>query len=190
MRSFQSVRLFPALTVREAIAVAFERHIGRQPAALNALWFPARSTERRIERRIDSLIQGLGLVPYQDKFVGELSTGTRRIVDLACLRLAEPRLLLLDEPSSGLAQAETEELGPVIGRIAKETGCAVMIIEHDVELVRSVSGRMYALDQGRVIAEGSPDEVLGNEAVIESYLAGSEAALRRSGLAVTTEVSV
>lgn len=182
VRSFQNVRLFPALTVRETIAVAFERHLGRQPAALNALWFPARATERRLARRVDNLVQSLGLGPHQDKFVGELSTGTRRIVDLACLLAAEPKVLLLDEPSSGLAQAETEELGPLIGRIGKETGCAVLVIEHDLALVRSLSQRMYALDRGRVIAEGTPEEVLADDQVVQSYLAGSEAALRRSGL--------
>jgi ABC-type branched-subunit amino acid transport system ATPase component len=182
VRSFQSVRLFPALSVRETIAVAFERHLGREPAALNALWFPARRTERRLARRIDNLVQSLGLGPHQDKFVGELSTGTRRVVDLACLLAAEPNVLLLDEPSSGLAQAETEELGPLIGRIGKETGCAVLVIEHDLALVRSLSERMYALDGGRVIAEGTPDDVLSADQVVQSYLAGSEAALRRSGL--------
>ena len=182
VRSFQNVRLFPALTVRETIAVAFERHLARQPAALNALWFPARPAERRLDRRIDNLVGSLGLTPHQDKFVGELSTGTRRVVDLACLLAAEPKVLLLDEPSSGLAQAETEELGPLVGRIGKETGCAVLVIEHDLALVRSLSQRMYALDRGRVIAEGTPDAVLADPLVVQSYLAGSEVALRRSGL--------
>ena len=182
LRSFQNVRLFPALTVRETIAVAFERHLDNRLALLNALWFPARPAERRLRRRIDRLVETLGLAAEQDKFLGELSTGTRRVVDLACLLAAEPKVLLLDEPSSGLAQAETEELGPLIGRIGKETGCAVLVVEHDLPLVRSLAQRMYAMDGGRVIAEGTPDAVLADDKVVESYLAGSEAALKRSGL--------
>jgi ABC-type branched-subunit amino acid transport system ATPase component len=161
MRSFQNVRLFPSLSVRETIAVAFERHLGAAIAPIQS---------RRLGRRLDNLVESLGLGPQQDKFVGELSTGTRRIVDLACMLAAEPKVLLLDEPSSGLAEAETEELGPVIGRVGKEAGCTVLLIEHDLDLVRTLSSRIYALDQGRVIASGTPAEVLADPAVIASYL--------------------
>src|SRR5439155_15237840 len=103
----------------------------------------------------------------------ELSTGTRRIVDIACVLAAGPAVLLLDEPSSGLAQAETEQLGPVIGRIVKEVGCAVLIIEHDLGLVASVSHRLVAMRLGEVMAEGTPPEVLNNQEVIDAILGGA-----------------
>ena len=185
VRSFQNVRLFSALTVRENIAVAFERHLTNRSAILSALYFPMRAGERRIHRRTEVLIDSLGLRPLADKFVNELSTGSRRIVDLACLLAAEPRLLLLDEPSSGLAQAETEELGPLIGRIAREAGCSIMVVEHDVPLVASISNRLVAMVEGQVLAVGTPDEVMADPRVIRAYLGASDEVLARSGALAT-----
>ncbi len=181
-RSYQNVRLFPALTVRETIAVALERHLNSRSAILAAVWSPiTRRSERRVARRVDNLVESLGLGPFADKFMDELSTGTRRIVDIACLVAAQPKLLLLDEPSSGLAQAETEMLGPVIGRIVKETGCGIVIIEHDLGLVAAVSQRLVAMQLGQVIAEGTPADVLSDEDVVASLLGGaSDAVLSRS----------
>jgi branched-chain amino acid transport system ATP-binding protein len=181
-RSYQNVRLFPALTVRETIAVALERHLSSRNPLLAAVWSPmTRKSERRVTRRVDNLVESLGLGSYADKFMDELSTGTRRIVDIACLIAAQPKLLLLDEPSSGLAQAETEVLGPVIGRIVKETGCGILIIEHDLGLVASVSQRLIAMRLGEVIAEGTPTDVLQDQAVVDSLLGGaSDAVLSRS----------
>ena len=183
VRSFQNVRLFSALTVRENIAVAYERHLKTRSALLAATYFPVRADERRIARRTEVLIDSLGLRPYADKFVNELSTGSRRIVDLACLLIAEPRALLLDEPSSGLAQAETEELGPLIQRIARETGCSILVVEHDVPLVSSLAQRLVAMREGRVIADGEPAQVVAQPEVIEAYLGTTEEILARSGRA-------
>ena len=186
-RSFQNVRLFGAMTVRETIAVALERHLGSRSAAAAALWLPVtRRSERRVRRRVDNLVDSLGLTRYAESFVNELSTGTRRIVDLACLLAAEPRLLLLDEPSSGLAQAETEELGPLVGRIAKEAACSIVIIEHDLPLISSLSTRLIAMERGRVIAAGSPHEVIRDERVVRAYAGAAEEVVMRSGLAATT----
>jgi branched-chain amino acid transport system ATP-binding protein len=181
-RSYQNVRLFPALTVRENIAVALERHLASRNAVLAALWSPmTRRSERRVRRRVDNLVASLGLEAYADKFMNELSTGTRRIVDIACLLAAQPRLLLLDEPSSGLAQAETEQLGPVIARIVKEAGCGVLVVEHDLGLVASASDRLVAMRLGSVIAAGTPAEVLAEPEVVSSILGGaSDAVLSRT----------
>ncbi|MEA2682354.1 MAG: hypothetical protein QOK05_682 [Chloroflexota bacterium] len=181
-RSFQNVRLFPALTVRENIAVALERHLENRSAVMAAVWSPAtRRVERRVHRRVDNLIDSLSLGPFADKFVNELSTGTRRIVDIACVLAAQPRLLLLDEPSSGLAQAETEQLAPVIARIVQETNCALLVIEHDLGLISAVSDRLVAMRLGAVMAEGRPRAVLENEEVVDALLGGaSEAVLNRS----------
>ena len=188
-RSFQNVRLFPALTVRENIAVALERHLQSRSAVLAAAWSPqTRSSERRVWRRVDNLVDSLGLGPHAGKFMNELSTGTRRIVDIACLLAAGPKLLLLDEPSSGLAQAETEMLAPVVDRIVAEIGCGILIIEHDLGLVAAVADRLIAMRLGTVMAEGAPADVLDDQQVIEALLGGaSDAVLSRSIQLVTTE---
>ena len=183
-RSFQNARLFPAMTVRENIAVAFERHLTVRNPLLAAIWAPSlRRAERRVGRQVNALIDQLGLGAYADKFVNELSTGTRRAVDIACVMASEPRVLLLDEPSSGLAQAETEELGPLVLRLSRQTGCGMLVIEHDVPLITSISDRMYAMELGAVIASGTPREVQENPNVQGSYLAASRDATARSDLA-------
>src|SRR5439155_26937926 len=110
------------------------------------------------------------LQDYEDKFVTELSTGVHRVVDLACVTAAEPEILLLDEPSAGLSQAETEEMAPTLLRLRRESGLGLGIIEHDVKLITAVAVHFIALDLGRVIAEGTPDHVVNDPAVVRSYL--------------------
>jgi branched-chain amino acid transport system ATP-binding protein len=181
-RSFQDARLFPSMTVWHAIAVALERHVQTPDPIAAALGSPAtKISERRVAERVDELIELMGLGAYANKFVSELSTGTRRIVDLACTLAHEPKVVLFDEPSSGIAQRETEALGPLLRDIREQTGTALVIIEHDMPLVTSVSDRMIALDLGRVIAVGAPRQVVSDSQVIESYLGSDPAAIQRSG---------
>ncbi len=181
-RSFQDARLFPELTVRETLSVSLERWVASRSAVVAAMYLPpAFESERTIERRVDELVDLLGLGDYQHKFVRELSTGTRRIVDLACLVAHRPSVILLDEPTSGLAQREVESLAPVVRRLRDEMGAALLIIEHDIPFVSSVADRLIALDQGRVITDGPPAGVLAHPTVIESYLGTSSAAIARSG---------
>ena len=180
-RSFQSARLFPALTVRENIATALERKAVRNPL-LTAIWAPGvRAAERRIARQVDRLVDLLGLDAYADATLAELSTGTRRAVDIACVIAVEPLVLLLDEPSSGLAQAESEALGPLLSRIVRETGCGMVLIEHDLPLVTSMSDRLVAMEAGAVLVEGTPEEVRSDGRVLASYLAASDDVVQRSG---------
>jgi ABC-type branched-subunit amino acid transport system ATPase component len=158
-------------------------------ALLAALWSPpVRRSERRIRQRVDGLIDLLGLAAFADKFVRELSTGTRRAVEIGCVMAAEPKVLLLDEPSSGLAQAESEALGPALSRIVHDTGCGLLVIEHDLPLVTSMADRLVAMDLGQVIASGPPDEVCQDARVVESYLSASVDALQRSGSGVATAI--
>ncbi|MCE2763962.1 MAG: MFS transporter [Ilumatobacteraceae bacterium] len=181
-RSFQDARLFPELTVRETLAVSLERWVSSRSAIVAAMYLPpAFESERSIDRRVDELVDLLGLGDYQHKFVRELSTGTRRVVDLACLVAHRPSVILLDEPTSGLAQREVEALAPVVRRLRDEMGAALLIIEHDIPFVSSVADRLIALDQGRVITDGPPAGVLAHPTVIESYLGTSSAAIARSG---------
>lgn len=181
-RSFQAARLFPTMTTRDTIAVAFERTLSSRAAGRAAVWAPSvRREERRIARRVDGLVELLGLQTWAEAFVGELSTATRRIVDLACVMASTPRVLLLDEPSSGLSQAETEQLGPLLERIVRETGAALILIEHDIPLVTSVSQVLVAMHLGETIASGSPAAVVADPRVVSSYLSASDAAVKRSG---------
>ena len=182
VRRFQDARLFPSLTVMETLLVALEHRMEVKSTALAAIRAPqARRAERRIRAQADRLVELLSLDAYRDKFVKELSTGLRRIVDLACVLAAEPKVLLLDEPSSGIAQSEAEALGPLLRRVRFETGCSILIIEHDMPLISTVSDELIALDQGQLVLRGTPEVVLNDERVVESYLGGSEAAVRRSG---------
>jgi branched-chain amino acid transport system ATP-binding protein len=180
-RSFQSARLFGPLTVRETIAVALERRTVKS-ALLGAMWAPTvRTRERQIAERVDGYIEQLGLERYADKYVHELSTGTRRAVDVACAIAKEPKVLLLDEPSSGLAQAEVESLGPTLTRLVRETGCGMLLIEHDLPLLSAVSQRMVAMELGDVLVTGTPEQVVSDPKVLGSYLAASNDVIQRSG---------
>lgn len=182
-RRFQDAKLFPSLTVYENVLVALDQKLEVRNIVFTSLQLPqVRQTERRVRLRAERLIQLLELSAYRDKFVRELSTGLRRITDLACVLATEPRLLLLDEPSTGIAQAEAEALAPLLRRVRFETGCSMLVIEHDMPLISAVSDELLALDQGTVLLRGTPDEVLNDDRVVESYLGTSEEAIKRSGV--------
>jgi ABC-type branched-subunit amino acid transport system ATPase component/ABC-type branched-subunit amino acid transport system permease subunit len=183
-RSFQDARIFPSLTVAENVALALERHLEVRDHLAAALGLPAvREVEEDIAWTVADLVELMGLGAFRDKFVSELSTGSRRVVDLAMSIAHDPSVLVLDEPSSGIAQRETEALGPLLERIRTETGCAMLVIEHDMPLITSVSDRMLALELGQVIAEGPPLEVVRDPRVVSSYLGtgSGTAAVARSG---------
>jgi ABC-type branched-subunit amino acid transport system ATPase component len=180
-RSFQDARLFPSMTVEEAIAVSLERWVTARDPISAALHLPhVQDSELKVRKRVAELIELLGLGAYRAKFVQELSTGSRRVVDLAGLLGHRPSVILLDEPSSGIAQREVEALGPMLNRIREQTGASLIVIEHDMPLLRTVSDRLVAMDQGAVICEGRPDDVLADPVVIESYLGPDDTAINRS----------
>jgi ABC-type branched-subunit amino acid transport system ATPase component/MFS family permease len=190
-RSFQDGRLFPGLTVAEAIAVALELHVEvRDPIAASLHLPMVGRSEAQVRLVVDELVELLGLGAYRGKFVRELSTGTRRVVDLACVLAQGPEVVLLDEPSSGIAQREAEALGPMLRRVRRELGASLLVIEHDLPLLRSVADRMVALDLGRVVTEGPPQAVVEHPEVVASYLGTDAAAASRSGAAPAPQVPV
>jgi branched-chain amino acid transport system ATP-binding protein len=181
-RSFQDARLFPELTVEETLAVATERFVSSRGMVAAALRLPQMfDSEQQVAARVEELLDLMGLQQYRKSFIRELSTGTRRVVDLACQVAHRPTVILLDEPSSGIAQREVEALAPVLLRLRNEMGASLIVIEHDMPLISSISDRLIALDQGAVITAGLPSDVLENPLVVESYLGTSAVAISRSG---------
>ena len=181
-RSFQDARIFPSLTVAENIAIGLERHIETRDHLAALLNLPAiQESEQDVAYTVDDLIELMNLGAFRDKFVSELSTGSRRIVDLAMAIAHDPSVLLLDEPSSGVAQRETEALGPLLLRIKEETGCSMLVIEHDMPLITGISDRILALELGAVVTIGTPEEVTADPRVVESYLGGDLNVINRSG---------
>lgn len=179
-RGFQAARLYPDLTVREGLQVALEAR-RRSPFVASMLGVPPSPARERAKRaEADEIIDYLGLGRYADQATGNLSTGTRRIVELGSLLAVDAQVLLLDEPTGGVAQRETEAFGPLIKRIQAELDAAVVVIEHDMPLVMSISDRVYCLESGIVIAEGPPEQVRQDDAVIASYLGTDERAIQRS----------
>ena len=180
-RGFQGARIYPGLTVRESLMVALEaRSHSRLVASMTALP-PSPGQERTKRAEADEIIDYMGLTRYADHFVATLSTGTRRIVELSSLLAVDARVLLLDEPTGGVAQREAEAFGPLIKQVQAELGASVIVIEHDMPLVMGISDRVYCLEAGAVIAEGPPDQVRQDPLVIASYLGTSDQAIGRSG---------
>ena len=190
-RSFQEARLFPSLTVRETVMVALDRHLANRDPVAAALWLPAgQVSEEAALERVDVLLDLLGLARYADHLTGELSTGTRRIVELACILAQDPAVVVLDEPSAGVAQRETEALGPLLRRVQERTGCAMRVIEHDMALLSGLCDELVAMELGRVITRGTPAEVLVHPQVVASYLGTDDAVIHRSGTGPSTGSAV
>jgi ABC-type branched-subunit amino acid transport system ATPase component/ABC-type branched-subunit amino acid transport system permease subunit len=180
-RSFQDAHLFPGLTVREAVQVAMAKRFrsGVLASGAGAPW--VKMAEANSRRSADAILERLGLVAWQDILTSELSTGTRRICDLAAQVASQPSVLLLDEPTAGVAQREAEAFGPLLRRIRDELDCSILIVEHDMPLLMGLCDRIYAMVAGRVISSGTPQEVREDPQVIASYLGTDEVAVTRSG---------
>ena len=181
-RVFQDARIWPSMLVSEAIATALEQFVPvRDPLAAALYLAEAERSEDAVARRTMELIREFGLDRFAESYVSELSTGTRRVVELACAIAHEPRVLLLDEPTAGIAQRESEALAELLLGLREQTGAAFIIIEHDVPLVSSLADRMVCMHLGQVIAEGETTEVLTNPLVVSAYLGADAVAANRSG---------
>ena len=180
-RTFQDARLFPGLTVAETVMAAADREArgGAVGAMVGSPWL--RMSEREKRARAMEVLDEFGLADRASSLTAELSTGMRRVCDLAAVVASGSTLVLLDEPTAGLAQREVEQFAPLLREIRDRYGASMLVVEHDMPLMMSLADRIYCLESGRVIAEGTPDEVRSDPRVIASYLGTDAAAVARSG---------
>ena len=161
-RTFQRLEAFGSLSVRENVQVARDIHAGA------GSWF-----SRRRDARINELIELVGLTRYADQRADSVPTGVARLLEMARALAIEPELMLLDEPSSGLDEAETEAFGTLLRGLAGE-GCAILMVEHDMDLVMTTCELIHVLEFGKVIATGTPADIRANRAVQAAYLGFSD----------------
>jgi branched-chain amino acid transport system ATP-binding protein len=169
-RTFQNIELFEHATVLQNLLIGRHRH--RKTSLWQELLFTpsVRRAELAQREAVEKVIDFLDLAKYRDSLVAGLPYGVRKVVELGRALATEPKLLLLDEPSSGLNPEETDDMAFWIEDIKRHLGVTVLMVEHDMNLVSRVSDRVLALNLGSVIAEGTPAEVQAHPAVIEAYL--------------------
>lgn len=169
-RTFQNIELFEQATVLQNLLVGRHRH--RQTSMFSNIVFSRKAYREELRHReaVEEVIEFLKLHPYRDKKIGGLPYGVRKVVELGRALASEPKLLLLDEPASGLSVEETQDMAFWIEDIQKQMGISVMMVEHDMGLVSAVSGRVMALSDGKELATGTAAEVQSHSAVIEAYL--------------------
>ena len=181
VRSFQDCRLFPELTVLDVLLLSEDARseVAVFSTTLRLPW--ARRAERRKQEAVDQVITAFGLERFRHHRTAELSTGTRRVVDLASIVLARPRLLLLDEPTAGIAQREAEAFVPLLRRLHQVADTTIVLVEHDVPLVFELCSTVVVMELGRVVASGPPEEVRADPKALAAYLGASDEALMASG---------
>ena len=167
-RTFQNIRLFSNLSVIENVLIA--KHTKANQNVFSAILRLNRAKEARMIEESERLLKMQGLIKYRNDRAGSLSYGLQRRLEIARALALEPELLLLDEPAAGMNPQETEELTEFIQQIREEYKLSIFMIEHHMDLVMSISDRVYVLDFGKLIAEGTPDEIQNNERVIDAYL--------------------
>jgi branched-chain amino acid transport system ATP-binding protein len=170
-RTFQRQQVFGWLTVEDNVLAALEWRGGGGGTIADLIRLPTRR-RREAERRarVDEVLAVCGLDDVRHRYAGSLPIGQARLLEMARAIVDRPRLLLLDEPTSGLAEQETERLGALIRSLQAETGCSVLLVEHDVSFVMSHCDRISVLDLGEMLSEGTPEEIAGDAAVRTAYL--------------------
>lgn len=169
VRTFQITEVLPELTVFENIRIGVETAAG-----LNSRPFVSRAARVALDRRIDELIETVDLGGKEDRIVGELAHGDQRVVEVAMALSLKPRLLLLDEPTAGMGDSETDHMVGLVRRLHAEQGVSILFIEHDMNIVFGIAQRITVLDQGRKLAEGTADQISADPKVRAAYLGESE----------------
>jgi branched-chain amino acid transport system ATP-binding protein len=164
-RTFQITEIFPELAVAENIRISAEVAAGYRLRP----WL-SRAERTAVNRRVEEVLQLAGLDQKGDRLVGELAHGDQRAAEIAMALALKPRLLLLDEPTAGMGDQETYEITQLIRRLHQGSKLTIVLIEHDMRVVFHLADRISVLDQGRLLAEGTPEEIGANEAVQAAYL--------------------
>ncbi len=172
-RTFQNIRLFKNLTVLENVLIA--KHMNSKAGLFSAVFRLNRKEEQQMREEALELLKIVGLEHAKDEIASSLPYGKQRHLEIARALGTEPKLLLLDEPAAGMNPQETDELTAFIRRIKEEFHLTVFMIEHHMNLVMEISDRIYVIDFGKQIAEGSPREIQGNPVVIAAYLGEEKA---------------
>ncbi len=167
-RTFQNIRLFGALTVFENVLIA--KHMRAKQNFLSATFRLNAKEEARMRAEAMALLKEQGLAKYKDEVASSLPYGLQRRLEIARALATEPKLLLLDEPAAGMNPQETQELTDFIREIRDKYHLTILMIEHHMDLVMQISDRIYVLDFGKLIAEGTPEEISSNQRVIDAYL--------------------
>ncbi|MCI9393115.1 MAG: ABC transporter ATP-binding protein [Oscillospiraceae bacterium] len=167
-RTFQNIRLFSALSVFDNVLIA--KHMRAKQNYFNTMFHLNRAEEKRMREESMALLEAQGLAHLKDEAAGSLPYGLQRRLEIARALATQPKLLLLDEPAAGMNPQETQELTDFIQQIREEYNLSIFMIEHHMDLVMQISDRIYVLDFGRLIAQGTPVEVQNNPRVIEAYL--------------------
>jgi branched-chain amino acid transport system ATP-binding protein len=169
-RTFQNIELFEQATVLQNLLVGRHSHMGTNPFS-NFLFTPGvRKSELEHRRKVEDIIDLLEIAQYRDERISDLSYGARKYVELARALCAEPTLLLLDEPASGLNNEETDDVSFWLEDIKHDLGVTLVMVEHDMNLVGTVADRVMAINDGKLIAIGTPDEIRDNREVQQAYL--------------------
>lgn len=169
-RTFQNIRLFPSMTVLENVMIG--RHC-RMSAGIAGAIFRNRKTrleEQQVVEDSYAILKKIGLAQFVNEFAKNLPYGAQRRLEIARAMATDPFILLLDEPAAGMNMQETRELDDLIVRLRDTEGLSILLIEHDMKLVMSLSDRIFVVDYGKKIAAGTPEEIKNNPAVIKAYL--------------------
>ncbi len=169
-RTFQNLRLFKQMTVKENLKVAAQ--IKHQYSLLDVIFSTSRywKSEEEIEEEVEELIDLLGLERFRDELAGNLPFGIQKRVEIARALAMKPRIILLDEPASGMSSGEARELTDLLLRIHEERGISMLLVEHRVPMVMKMCSIVQVMNQGELIAEGPPEEIKSDARVIKAYL--------------------
>ena len=181
VRSFQDCRLYPELSVLDVLLLCedVKQEVSVLSTTLQLPW--ARRSEKRKRAAVERAVSAFGLDRFLHHRTSELSTGTRRVVDLASILLAEPRLLLLDEPTAGIAQREAEAFIPLLRRLQQVADTTIVLVEHDVPLVFELCTQVVVMELGSIVADGPPEVVRADPRALAAYLGASDEAILASG---------